>query len=102
RSGANCLQSLGLTNPAAPNSYRFAMQSANTNGTSVIPFISAPITAVCPQANILGYAGFSGTCAKTSGTLGILSGGNADASASQGNLAEASFGWGFPGQNPTP
>ena len=100
RTGANCLQSLGLTNPAAPNSYRFAMQSANANGTSTIPFLSAPIPVVCPQANILGYTGFSGTCAKTAGTLNILSGGNADASASQGNLVEASVNWSFTGQNP--
>jgi hypothetical protein len=100
RTGANCMQSLGLTNPAAPNSYRFAMQSANTNGTSTTPFLSAPIPVVCPQANILGYTGFSGTCAKTAGRLNILSGGNADASASQGNLVEASVNWSFTGQNP--
>jgi hypothetical protein len=100
RTGANCMQSLGLTNPAAPNSYRFAMQSANQNGTSANPFISSPVQFACPQATILGYAGFSGTCAKTSGTLSILGGGSADASASQGNLAEASLNWSFTGQNP--
>ena len=66
RTGANCIQSLGLTNPAAPGSYRFAMQSANPNGTSPSPFFSSAVPFVCPQATILGYSGFSGTCAKTS------------------------------------
>jgi hypothetical protein len=100
RTGANCLQSLGLTNPAAANSYRFAMQSANLNGTSANPFISAPVQFACPQATILGYTGFSDTCAKTSGTLGVLAGGSADASGSQGNLSEASFNWSFTGSSP--
>jgi hypothetical protein len=98
--GTNCMQSLGLTNSAATNSYRFAMQSANQNGTSTSPFISTAVQFVCPQASILGYTGFSGTCAKTSGTLGVLIGGNADASGSQGNLAEASVNWSFTGSNP--
>ena len=100
RTGASCMQSLGLVNPPLTNSYRFAMQSANQNGTSTSPFLSAAVQFVCPQANILGYAGFSGTCAKTSGTLGVLVGGSADASASQGNLAEASANWSFTGPSP--
>ena len=100
RTGANCIQSLGLANPASPNSYQFAMQSANQNGTSRSPFIASPVQFVCPQANILGYAGFSGTCAKTSGTLSVLAGGSADASASQGNLAETSVTWSFTGPAP--
>jgi hypothetical protein len=100
RTGANCMQSLGLANPPAANNYRFAMQSANQNGTSASPFISSSVPFACPQATILGYAGFSGTCAKTSGTLGVLSGGSADASGSQGNLAEASVNWSFTGSSP--
>lgn len=100
RTGVSCLQSLGLANPAATASYQFAMQSANSNGTSITPFLASPVQVVCPQVNILGYGGFSGTCAKTSGTLSVLSGGNADASASQGNLAEASITWSFTGPAP--
>src|ERR1700693_2556849 len=100
RTGANCMQSLGLTNPPAANSYRFAMQSANQNGTSASPFISSTVQFACPQATILGCTGFSGTCAKTSGTLGVLAGGSADASGSQGNLAEASVNWSFTGSSP--
>lgn len=100
RTGADCMQSLGLTNPAATNSYRFAMQSANQNGTSTSAFISSAVQFVCPQASIPGYTGFSGTCAKTSGTLSVLAGGSADASGSQGNLAEASVNWSFTGSNP--
>jgi hypothetical protein len=100
RTAANCMQSLGLTNPAATGNYRFAMQSANQNGTSPSPFISPAVQFACPQATILGYTGFSGTCAKTSGTLGVLAGGSADASGSQGNLAEASVNWSFTGSSP--
>jgi hypothetical protein len=100
RTGANCMQSLGLTNPPASNSYRFAMQSANQNGTSVSPFLSSAVQFVCPQATILGYTGFTGTCAKTGGTLNVLLGGNADASGSTGNLLEATFNWSFTGSNP--
>lgn len=100
RTGANCMQSLGLTNPAAANNYRFASQSANQNGTSASPFISSAVQFACPQATIVGYTGFSGTCAKSSGTLGVLAGGSADASGSQGNLAEASINWSFTGSSP--
>ena len=42
RSGANCIQSLGLTNPAAPNSYRFAMQSANQKLLASFEFSHPP------------------------------------------------------------
>ncbi len=100
RLGTNCIQSLGLTNPATSGSYQFAEQSANANGTSANTFVSPQIAVVCPQANIVGYTGFSGTCAKTGGTLNVLTGGNADASGSKGNLAEASFNWSFTGANP--
>ncbi len=100
RLGTNCIQSLGLTNPAASGSYLFAEQSANANGPSASPFVSSAIPVVCAQAIILGYTGSTGTCAKTGGTLNVLTGGNADASASKGNLAEASFNWSFTGSNP--
>jgi PKD repeat protein len=101
RSSANCIQSLGLTNPATSNSYRFAMQSANVNGTSATPFISSPVQVSCPQANVTGYTGFTGTCAKSGGTLNVLTGGSADASGSLGNLTEASFEWSFVGSTLT-
>jgi hypothetical protein len=100
RTGANCLQSLGLTNPPAIGSYAFAEQSANANGTSVNPFVSSAIAVVCPQATIVGYTGFAGTCAKTGGTLGVLVGGNADATGSSGNVGEAVFDWSFTGSSP--
>jgi PKD domain-containing protein/List-Bact-rpt repeat protein len=100
RTGANCIQSLNLTNPATAASYRFAEQSANANGTSANTFISSPAQVTCPQPKIVGYTGFTGTCAKTAGTLNVLVGGNADASGSQGNLAEASFAWTFTGPSP--
>src|SRR6266404_2085741 len=50
RSGGNCRQSLGLGNPAAPGSYRFALQSANQFGASANTFVSAAIGVACPQA----------------------------------------------------
>ncbi len=97
RFGTNCIQSLALTNPATAASYRFALRSANQNGTSTSDFVSNPIAVTCPQANILGFTGFSGTCAKSGGTLNVLTGGSADASSSAGNLAEASYAWSFTG-----
>ena len=100
RLGTNCIQSLGLSNPPASGSYVFAEQSSNANGPSVSPFVSSAISVVCASANIAGYTGATGTCARTGGTLNVLSGGNADASGSQGNLAEASFDWSFTGPNP--
>jgi PKD repeat protein len=101
RLGTNCIQSLGLTNPPAGASYRFALRSANQNGTSTSDFVSASIAVACPQANILGFTGFSGTCAKSGGTLNVLTGGSADASGSAGNLSEASFDWSFVGSTLT-
>lgn len=101
RSSANCIQSLGLTNPATSKSYRFAMQSANVNGTSTTPFVSSPVQVSCPQANVTGYAGFTGTCARSGGTLNVLTGGSADASSSLGNLTDASFEWSFVGSTLT-
>ncbi|HKF45160.1 MAG TPA: S-layer homology domain-containing protein [Thermoanaerobaculia bacterium] len=101
RTGASCIQSLGLTNPAATGTYRFAMQSANSNGTSASPYVSPGTQVVCPEAFIAAYAGYSGTCAKTGGTLSILVGGTADATASEGNTAEASFAWAFTGSGTT-
>ncbi len=100
RTGANCVQSLGLTNPPAPGSYRLALQSENQYGPSASPFISTSVPVVCPQGGIPGYTGFSGTCVKTGGTLNVLTGGNADASASKGNLGEATFSWAFTGPAP--
>src|SRR5262249_33773479 len=101
RTGASCMQGLGRANPAVSGNYRFAMQSANSNGTSVSPFLSAATPVVCPEAVIAAYTGYTGTCAKTNGTLSVLVGGTADATASEGNTAEASFSWSFTGGSPT-
>jgi hypothetical protein len=95
RSGANCSQSLGLANPAVTGSYRFALRSANQFGTSTNTFVSAAVGVACPQASISGYTGFTGTCAKSGGTLSVPTGGNADASFSSGNIGEATFSWTF-------
>jgi hypothetical protein len=95
RSGASCRQSLGLTNPPAAASYRFALRSANSYGTSTNTYVSAALSVACPQASIAGYSGSTGTCVKTSGMLTLPTGGNADAGGSKGNLAEASFVWTF-------
>ncbi len=95
RSGASCRQSLGLANPPAAAGYRFALRSANSFGTSTNTYASAALSVACPQANIAGYAGSTGTCAKTGGTLTLPTGGSADASGSKGNLGEASFVWTF-------
>jgi hypothetical protein len=99
RTGASCLQSLGLTNPPPANSFGFAMQSANANGTSTTPFFSSAVPVTCPQASLVGFTNFSGTCAKTGGTLNVLAGGSADASASAGNVSEAAFDWAFTGSS---
>ena len=95
RSGANCRQSLGLASPPASGSYRFALRSANSFGTSTNTYISAALPVSCPQAAIAGYSGFAGTCSKAGGTLTLPTGANADASGSKGNVSEASFGWSF-------
>jgi PKD repeat protein len=94
RFGANCIQSVGLTNPPpTSHNYQFAMLSS----VSATPLVSTAYQVNCPQVSILGYAGSSGVCAKTGGTLTVVRGGVADARASLGNLSEASFDWTFPG-----
>ncbi len=95
RSGGNCRQSLGLGNPPATGTYQFALRSANQFGTSANTFVSNGIGVACPQAGISGYTGFTGTCAKTGGSLSVAVGGNADASFSSGNIGEAVFSWTF-------
>ncbi len=95
RSGANCRQSLGLGNPPSAGSYRFALRSSNSFGMSTNTYSSPAQTIVCPQVSIASYTGSAGTCAKSGGTLALPTGGNADASGSKGNLAEASFAWTF-------
>ena len=94
RSGVNCRQSLGLTNPPGQGNYQFAMRSANQFGPSANTFVSG-LSITCPQAVITGYGGFSGTCARTGGTLTLAAGSNADASPSSGNVGEALFSWFF-------
>jgi hypothetical protein len=95
RSGVNCRQSVGLANPPATGSYQFALRSANQFGTSTNTFVSTTIGVACPQAGISGYTGFTGTCAKSGGTLSVPTGGNADASFSSGNIGESEFSWTF-------
>jgi hypothetical protein len=95
RTGTNCRQSLGLANPPGQGSFQFAMRSANGFGPSANTFVSASISMTCPQAGIVGYAGFTGTCAKTGGTLTLAAGSSADASLSKGNVGEAGFSWLF-------
>ena len=95
RSGANCRQSLGLASPPASGSYRFALRSSNSFGTSTNTYSSAALPVACPQVIIAGYTGSTGTCARTGGTLTLPTGGNADASHSKGNLTQASFDWTF-------
>jgi hypothetical protein len=80
---ANCYASLG----ASPgSSFKFALQAHNTNGWSTPPFVSSAITVNTPQIRI---AGFSGT------VLNILTGGVADATGTQGNIAGSTFAWQF-------
>ena len=96
RSGASCRQSLGLTNP--PAARRLPLRAAEREHTGRAPNLSsAALSVACPQASIAGYAGSTGNCVKTGGTLTLPAGGNADASGSKGNLAEASFVWTFTG-----
>ena len=79
--GANCMQSLGLANPAATSSYRFATQSANSNGTSASPFVAPTAAGRLPRGDRLPrYTGYTGTCAKTERNVRASSvGGTADA-----------------------
>jgi PKD repeat protein len=95
RTGASCIQSLGLSNPPAPGNYQFAMLSS----VSASPFVSPAFQVSCPQVGVVGYAGFTGTCAKTGGTLTVVRGGVADARTSKGNTTDpaTSFDWTFPG-----
>ncbi len=94
--GSLCRQSLGQTDPPSTNSYQFALLSS----VSASPLASGPLQVVCPQAGIVGYTGFTGTCAKSGGTLTVVTGGNADASPSNGNLQDAVFDWSFTGGPP--
>ncbi len=86
--GANCATSLGLSSDPGPQSFLFAEQSANQNGTSATPFYSARIPFVMPS---IGVSGFSG------GVLRVLTGGSADATPTSGNTSDATFQWTFTG-----
>ena len=88
RTGSSCRTSLGLSNPPAGASFRFALRTRNGNGWSASPFVSSPIPFVAPQARVASFSG---------GVLTVLSGGNADATPSQGNIADATFAWTFSG-----
>ncbi len=83
--GAGCWTSVG--SPTTTGSYQFALQDTNVNGPGTL-FISNSVSVAPPQISV---AGFDGT------TLNILTGGNADASQTQGNTANAVFNWTFNG-----
>ena len=98
--GSGCAASVGLSSAPASQSFRFGEQSRNQNGVSLQPvpntsypgwFTSAPIPFLMPAIGIVGYDGT---------TLRILTGGNADASLTQGDtrpgaLGAATFTWTF-------
>ncbi|MEO8430525.1 MAG: PKD domain-containing protein [Acidobacteriota bacterium] len=85
--GVNCGASVGLPVTPGTQSFRFGEKSSNINGQSDDPpFFSGPIQFVMPQISI---AGFDGT------TLQVLTGGVANASATQGNTTASSFTWVF-------
>jgi hypothetical protein len=89
--GAGCAASVGA--PATTSSWaqQFSERSTNAAGyTSQNVFTSPAIQFSCAPISIVGYTGASGTCAQTGGTLRVLSGGNADASATPGNINDAS------------
>jgi hypothetical protein len=84
RTGATCYGS--VNSPAGPADFRAGLLSHNTNGWSTAPFISSAVTIQAPTARIAGFSG---------GVLRVLSGGQADASGSDGNVADAAFNWAF-------
>jgi hypothetical protein len=80
--GTNCWASIG--SPSAAGNYQYALKATNPNGTT--QYTSAAITVNPPQVAIAGFSG---------GALRILTGGSADASATQGNTTNANFLWHF-------
>jgi PKD repeat protein len=88
RSGASCYGSVG--SPLSSADYRVGTRSHNSNGWAASPYISAPVTVLTPSADIVGL-----DRSVNPFNLRVLRGGSADAGASQGNLADASFFWTF-------
>jgi len=88
QTGAGCAASLG--NPTAGGNYRYAVETYNSNGWSTAAL--SPQTAVAfPQVIIAGL-----DTTQSPALLQVLTGsGVADASGSQGNLAQATFDWTF-------
>jgi PKD repeat protein len=89
RTGAGCAAS--LPNPSASAVYRYALRTRNGNGLSAaVP--SSAVTVVPPQVRIAGL-----DTSVSPAVLQVLSGGQADASGSQGNINDAgtSFAWTF-------
>ncbi len=82
--GVNCHGS--VNSPSGNADFRIGVRAHNTNGWSQSPFISSAITMQPPQARIAGFSG---------GVLRVLSGGQTDASGSDGNVTDASFNWAF-------
>ena len=83
RVGTGCLEGFDPP-PSSVATYQYALQVDAELGSDV--FVSPEITVFPPQANIVGFE---------KGVLRVLAGGNADASQSQGNVAEAQFDWTF-------
>ncbi|HEY7114307.1 MAG TPA: PKD domain-containing protein [Thermoanaerobaculia bacterium] len=88
QTGAGCSASLG--NPTAGGNYRYAVQTFNGVGPSN-PAPSSPIAVAFPKVLIAGL-----NTSVSPALLQVLTGsGVADASGSQGNLADATFAWTF-------
>ncbi len=82
--GAGCFASVG----GAAGSYLFSLKATNVYGTN--QYIPSPIPVAVPQIAIAAFSG---------GVLSVLTGGNADASATKGN--PTAFNWVFnPGAIP--
>ena len=88
RTGTNCFGSIGSV--PGGSTFRLGVQSRNANGPSTSPFISSGVTVLAPSADIAGL-----DRSVNPFVLRVLRGGNANASPSQGNLADASFFWTF-------
>ncbi len=90
RSGTNCYGSVGSPLASAGADFRIGTRSHNANGWAASPYVSSAVTVFTPSADIVGLDRSVNPV-----NLRVLRGGTADAGASQGNLADASFFWTF-------
>jgi PKD repeat protein len=86
--GTGCYASLG--SPSGGGFY-LGLSTANANGQNASSTTVTPGTGVAVAIPSVVVTGLN------AGALNVLSGGSADASSSQGNLAEATFAWAFRG-----